>query len=281
MWQWLRRVAHTSGQGTETAAPHPELLIRYQHLRRVGLRLNSRLVKTVPKSVLDEGGKKLGILKRNVLILDTEDEIAVLMDFCIYDVRRQGANAVEHFVADSPPPPGSDEMVLLQAMRQARYSLFAVEAVERGVGVHVRDLLRDEILFVVDVALSETAPLGMIMAGRVMAPDGIAMTTGTALPVGVLPPAARTKLVEGLVRTLKVADYGRLSPEEASALTATVIRRCLQGGAAAHIAYGEPKTGRGPGRGRAALAPARPVGRNDPCPCGSGKKVKHCCGHRR
>lgn len=24
-----------------------------------------------------------------------------------------------------------------------------------------------------------------------------------------------------------------------------------------------------------------PVGRNDPCPCGSGKKYKQCCGHRR
>ena len=28
-----------------------------------------------------------------------------------------------------------------------------------------------------------------------------------------------------------------------------------------------------------APAPARPaVGRNDPCPCGSGKKYKKCCG---
>jgi hypothetical protein len=25
----------------------------------------------------------------------------------------------------------------------------------------------------------------------------------------------------------------------------------------------------------------RPTGRNDPCPCGSGKKYKHCCGRRR
>ena len=24
--------------------------------------------------------------------------------------------------------------------------------------------------------------------------------------------------------------------------------------------------------------PAGKVGRNDPCPCGSGKKYKHCCG---
>ncbi|HIR20518.1 MAG TPA: SEC-C domain-containing protein [Candidatus Pelethomonas intestinigallinarum] len=33
------------------------------------------------------------------------------------------------------------------------------------------------------------------------------------------------------------------------------------------------KSQRGPRR-------ARPlgIGRNDPCPCGSGKKYKHCCG---
>jgi preprotein translocase subunit SecA len=24
--------------------------------------------------------------------------------------------------------------------------------------------------------------------------------------------------------------------------------------------------------------PAKKVGRNEPCPCGSGKKYKHCCG---
>ena len=26
------------------------------------------------------------------------------------------------------------------------------------------------------------------------------------------------------------------------------------------------------------LRGARPLGRNDPCPCGSGKKYKKCCG---
>ena len=29
---------------------------------------------------------------------------------------------------------------------------------------------------------------------------------------------------------------------------------------------------------RAALPPVPAMGRNDPCPCGSGKKVKQCCG---
>jgi preprotein translocase subunit SecA len=39
---------------------------------------------------------------------------------------------------------------------------------------------------------------------------------------------------------------------------------------------------RGPGgppaRGRSAPAKPGKVGRNDPCPCGSGKKYKKCCG---
>ena len=165
---------------------HAELLPRYKRLRKAALRLNNRLVKTLSRSVLDEGGKKLGILQGNVLTLDSEDEIAVLMDYCIYDVRRRGANAVERDLAKSPPTPESDEMTLLQAMRQAYYSLFAVEAVERGVGVHVKDLLRDESLFLVDVGFGSSAPLGMILAARVTVPEGIAMTTGAALPFGVL-----------------------------------------------------------------------------------------------
>jgi preprotein translocase subunit SecA len=29
---------------------------------------------------------------------------------------------------------------------------------------------------------------------------------------------------------------------------------------------------------QAAKVDGKKVGRNDPCPCGSGKKYKHCCG---
>ncbi|MFH1169475.1 MAG: SEC-C metal-binding domain-containing protein, partial [Chloroflexota bacterium] len=36
--------------------------------------------------------------------------------------------------------------------------------------------------------------------------------------------------------------------------------------------------GRGDSRQRQKAAVGRKVGRNDPCPCGSGKKYKHCCG---
>jgi hypothetical protein len=256
------------------------LLPRYKHLRQVGTQLNTRLVKSLPKSVLDEGGRKLGLLKKNVLTLDTEDELAVLMDYCIHDIRRQGSNAVERFLAESPPPVGSDEMVILEAMRQARYSLFVVEAREPGVGVHVRDLLRDEPLFLVDVGFSSTGAPGFALAARITAPEGITQTTGAALPIGMLPPAGRAEVVQALVGKFKDADFRNLSPAQASELSAMIIRTCLQHGAAEHIAYTEPGQPMGHGRAPPAL-PARHVGRNERCPCGSGKKFKHCCGGRK
>lgn len=246
MWDWLRRLAGTIRQEVRTVTRRAELLARYKRLRRVGLDLNTRLGGTVSRGVLDEGGKKLGILKRNVLTLDTEDEIAVLMDYCLHDVRRRGANAVERYLAKSSPAADPDEVVLLHALRQARFSLFVVESAESGVGVHVRDLLRDEPRFLVDVGLSRTAAVGMVLAARVMTADGIGMTTGAALPVGVLSSAERTRFVEGVKASLPGTDFGKLSPKEAGELAATVIRTCLRHGAAERIAYVEPGSGNPP-----------------------------------
>lgn len=257
---------------------HADLLPRYKRLREVGLELNTRLVKTLPKSVLDEGGKKLGILRKNVLVLDTEDEIALLMDFCLHDVRRQGANAVDRYLEATPPPPGSDDMVLLQALRLARFSLIVVEALEPGVGARVKDILRDEPFFLVDVGMSRSVPVGMILATRVMEAEGIGMTTGTALPVAVLSPAELGQYLEGLKSVFRGTDFHHLSHEDASEFSATVIRGCLKQGAAERIAYIDPGQERLPGPGPRAVPQARGVGRNDFCPCGSGKKFKRCCG---
>jgi hypothetical protein len=281
MLAWLRQRTPIVRQGFQTIPQHTELLARYKHLRRVGLELNNKLVETLGKDVLEEGGKKLGILRRNTLVLDTQDEISVLMDFCLHDVRRRGQTAIERYLMESPPPADSDEMVILQANRDSWFTLLAVESNERGVGVHVRDLLRDEPLFLVDVGFSQTAHCGMVLACRVMVADGIAMTTGAALPVGQLSTAQQSDLVEGLQANLPGVDFRNITAEQASKLATIVIRSCLERGAADRIGYVDPgqmaeRSNAPADRGRGAIA-----GRNDPCPCGSGKKFKRCCGTRR
>jgi hypothetical protein len=259
---------------------HTELLARYKHLRQAGKELNHRLVATLSKSEIHEGAKDLGLLKKGVLVFDNEAEMPVLMDYCLHDVRRQGRNAFDRYLAETPPPPGSEELEILRARQQAYFSLFAVESVELGVGLHVRDLLRDEPLFLVDVGFSSCAVPGLVLASRIHAPEGIVQTTGAAFPLGVLSPAERASFVQALMSDFKGMDVRSLTREQSKEFFTPFIRECLNRGVTEKVKYADPSGGSGGVRAPAAPPLRKRVGRNGRCPSGSGKKFKLCCGSR-
>ena len=94
------------------------------------------------------------------------------------------------------------------------------------------------------------------------------MTGGAALPIGVLPEDQRQPVTQMLVKAVTPDDDGHFDP-------APLIRACLEHDCSSHIQYQEP-TGRLFGQQQTSGG-IRSVGRNDPCPCGSGKKFKKCC----
>jgi hypothetical protein len=211
------------------------LLTHYRRLRQAQRGLHTALFRGLSKDVLEEGGIALGLLEGNRLVLGDEAEMATFMDYCTYSVRRDGRNAVERFLAESPPVPGSEEAALLRAMCAARYSLFAVERVLPSRGVELRDLLRQDPVSLVDLGLSRTASEGLVLASRVISPPGLAMTTGASLPVD----AATLEEVVGQLQSRfgakTVAEFGRLSPEEGADLAAIIIRSCLAAGASSQV----------------------------------------------
>ena len=249
-------------------ADRAEIISRYKHLRTVGRNLNSKLVKRLSKDVLYEGGKNLGILQRNTLVFNSEDESSVLMDYCIYDVYRNGRNAVEQYLVDSAPDPESDEMACLRAMQKAVYSLFVVESVMRGFGATVRDILSNKSIAIVDMGFGDTAQPGLIFASRLLFHEDFVMTGGAALPISVLPEDKRQPVTQMLAKVVTPDDDGHFDP-------APLIRACLEHDCSSHVQYQEP-TGRLVGRQQTSGSIGQ-VGRNDPCPCGSGKKFKKCC----
>jgi hypothetical protein len=253
-----------------------KILARYQHLRSIGLVLNQRLVESLDREAIQQSGQQLGILRDNVLHFDTDDVSSVLMDFAIRHARRDGRNAIERLLAKSPPPPTSDEMTILRAACDLRYGLFEAKKIFRGLGLTVWDMLRDETGLLVDVGFSRTAVPGFVIASHVQAIDDFWMTTGAALPV--FPDFLRELLRQVRRRFGSTPEqYRSLSKEEHAELAALIIRTCLRKGAAESIRYGEPHFH---SAHRSAPAPASrrvPVGRNDPCPCGSGRKYKNCC----
>ncbi len=248
-------------------------IARYQQLRSSGRNLNNKLVQRLSKDVLHEGGKKLGIFHKGTFVFNSEDESSVLMDYCLYDVQRNGRNAIEQYLVDSAPDPDSDEMACLRAMQRARYSFLLVESVEKGFGVVARDLFFDETLFIVDIGFSGTAQPGLLLISRILFHDGFAATGGAALPIAVVPEDERQAVVEALSRGIMPDEKGAFDP-------APLIRECLRQDCSSQIRYQDPSgSPAGPHRAPAGFAVSRP----DPdqlCRCGSGRKAKNCCRKR-
>ena len=242
---------------------HANILPIYQQLRQAGRSLNHKLVETLSKETLKEGGRRLGILKDGILVFGSVDESAVLMDFCIYNVYRDGRNAVQRYLETSPPPAGSDEATILSAMQNAYYTILQVTGVERGIGVTVLDTLRDDVNFLADVGLSSSVPKGVLVAGRVLRFEGFLTTGGASLPITG---ASGNRVADVLERWGKrMTNLSRLTPDQEADLSASVIRACLETGASSHIEYSElgeaPSRSRRPDSGtvRAAPQPQRPL----------------------
>ena len=266
------------------------LLADYHRLREVGRSLHNRLIKQIPKPVLTSSAERLGLLSpgpsrhgEEVLLLEDEYEISVLMDYCLYHGRqgRDGRTVIEQAIAEAPPAAGSDEQLVLMAMQSVRFSAFAVEAAASGVGVQVRDLLRDELLFLVDIGFSQTAAPGLVLAGNVISLPGLSMTTGAMLPVDRTILEDLLQRLPGRFATATVGQFRQFSPNEQSELAGFVIHACLARGAATYVEARDVKTGLSPPLPHGSRPKAaRRHPRNAPCPCGSGQKYKRCCGRR-
>jgi hypothetical protein len=72
---------------------------------------------------------------------------------------------------------------MLKALCQARFSVWQVERPHATAGLLVRDLIREEGLWLVDENLERTAPGGMTLTMRVSRPEAFAMTCGVIVPV--------------------------------------------------------------------------------------------------
>jgi hypothetical protein len=261
-----------------------DIVACYRRLRPIRLRLNNELVRRLSRDVLDDGAKRIGIYRNGTFVFENEDETSVLMDYCIYNVYRNGRNAVQQYLGDCPPDADPDEMACLRAMRHATYALVAVLGVEPGVGCRVRNLFTEETRLLVDIGLSQTARRGAVIATRLLDFGDFIATGGAALPLGVLD---NDELDQWQRKLRAGVDDERSDP-------APLIRTCLQGGASSNIRYqrmnarrrsdvggGSPPVENSAQR-RLALAKrhASKAVTNRRCRCGSGKMYKNCCGKR-
>ena len=254
------------------------LLDRYRQLRNIIRGLHRELVQSLPKDTFIRCSRKLGFMVDDILVIENENESSALMDYCLYEDWSAGHNAVSRFLAKQPYDPGSDEMVLLTAMSHARYSLFQVESASRGVGVNCRDLLRCDGGSIIDEGLGNTASEGVVLACHLVVLPDLGMTTGAPLSIDANALEDILNALEGGAQGIDQVDFNNLEPQEQAELSSMIIRCAVAGRASSRMMMEGP--GRRPGRRPTKRLKASHTSRNDPCPCGSGKKYKRCCGRK-
>jgi hypothetical protein len=160
------------------------------------------------------------------------------------------------------------------------------------VGVWVHDVLRDARFLLVDLGFSQTAAEGDVLATRLLAFEDFAMTSGTALPASAECLRRVLECLEGLDIERDADGCLRPTRQQEAEAGLAITRIFLEEHASSYIGYqdvGEAAPAQSHGRQAGTLRPPRPeplvgdrekVGRNDPCPCGSGRKYKKCCGRR-
>ncbi|BBL72712.1 hypothetical protein [Methylogaea oryzae] len=212
----------------------------YKRMRRAGRDLNMALAKRLPKDAVPEFGKKLGLFKAGTLILNNDDEIAVLYDYCLYHYRRGNKNVIERFLEQSPPAADSLDMTLLQAMLQSRFSAFRIVSITPRQGAVLLDLVRGDTLELVDLGIAETGTVGTILVGRLLPLPDFHMSTGTLIPLSEGEFAG--SIVPIIEKFLPAGEDGRrpaMSATQEASYVGRVVKETLRAGGMENVFYSD------------------------------------------
>jgi hypothetical protein len=160
-----------------------EVLDHYRHLRKLGSHHHTGALKFVARSALVEWGKRLGLAAGQTLVVDNDEEMMLVFDLAIYTAKEGRSRAIDRYAKALPSPAGSDEARMLEAMRQATFSVWEIEHHHESTGLVVTDVLRENEVWLIDEALEKSAKAGTMFASRLCSIDGFAMTSGVVVPV--------------------------------------------------------------------------------------------------
>ena len=213
-------------------SPTREDVERYRRLRALSADLNRRILETLPRRAFEDIGETLGIFRGGILMFDNAEMMSVMTDCCFFDWYENGKNLVQQFADAHPAVPGTDESYLLQAYLQAKYRILTAQSTVPGAGLYCEDVLNGGELFLMDIAFSQTLRPKHAIATRTVPLGEFWVSCGAGLPID-----RETDVVSAVLQI----ESGLRKPIEQRAMkTLTIVRACLNAGAADHIAYERP-----------------------------------------
>jgi hypothetical protein len=174
----------------------------YKGYRRVGRELMTKVMNaSLSRDALGRSAKLLGISSGGVFVFDSEEEMAVLMDFALNDYRTGSKNAIELYSA-AKGPANEVEREILAGYASAYTSLFRIVSTSKMDGtLLLRDLLNDgDDVQLTDINLSKTAEPEFLLFIRVVPLRDFNITSGF---IFAFPGQMESRLLAGYKRPAK------------------------------------------------------------------------------
>jgi hypothetical protein len=162
-----------------------EVLARYRHLREISKRHHSAALEFLSKDAVMSQARRLGLTQGKTLVLDSMDDLNLAFDLAIHTAPKDRSRAIDRYARMAQLSPESDEGRVLDAMRNARFSIIGILRRHDVAGLIVEDLFRGVEVWLVDEGLESSLPDGAALATRLCTPEGFAMTAGVLVPLDI------------------------------------------------------------------------------------------------
>ena len=150
-----------------------EILTRYRRLRQISKEHHQAVLDIIAPGVMLDWAKRLGLTQGRTVVLGSEHDMTLVEDLATYLPRPGRSHPLDRYARTARFAPDSDEAIVLEAMRHARFSLWRVERRHETAGLILQDLLRGGEIWLVDETMEKSAPRGVEMAARLLQPESL------------------------------------------------------------------------------------------------------------
>jgi len=169
----------------ETLLSRAEVLTRYRHLREISKRHHSAALDFLAKDAVISQARRIGLAQGKTLVLDSIDDLNLAFDLVIHTAPKDRSRAIDRYARAARLAPESDELLVLEAMQHARFSIISIVHRHPVAGLIAKDLFRGGEVWLVDEGLESSLPDGAALATRIYTPERFAMTAGVLVPLDI------------------------------------------------------------------------------------------------
>ncbi len=159
-----------------------ELLDRYRRYRKINTHHQTILAQRQWSGSVPSIAVRLGLVETCAELAERDlDDMAPALDLALYALAADGASEVQRYLAAEGGDLEGDDRAVLEAMSEARFSLFEVLERHPVAGLDLQDVLTGKDVWLMDEGLEAFAPEGCRLWLRIFRPRDFWMTTGAAI----------------------------------------------------------------------------------------------------